>query len=139
VLMPAHYLRTQVQIAREALDQIEQALQAEAAGAVAPLHTARDFIRLRLKRDASFPGGMFGDPRWDLLLVLFVAYEEGREVRQIEVFKEAGVAHTTGVRALREMEEVGLVVCRASETVKRKLIVSLSPEGLERMRQALSP
>lgn len=123
--------------ARSGLDRIEQALAAEPAACGSALRLARNLIDQRRHRDETFPPGFFSDPRWDVLLVLFAAYEEGREVRFIDAFNAAGVPHATGTRAINELEQAGFVATHRPGEWRQKRLVQLTEEGAKRMRRTL--
>jgi hypothetical protein len=61
-------------------------------------------------RDVHFPQRLFGEPARDLLLALFIARDNGREMSVIEAFNAAGVASETGAKLLSMLEQAGLIV-----------------------------
>jgi uncharacterized membrane protein len=92
--------------------------------------SAATMLRQRRKRDACFPPNIFGEYEWDMLLVLFSA---GEEMRQIDVFNQSGVPQTTGLRIIRRLEEAGLVAIRGGGNIYQKRLVRLSEEAVQRM------
>ena len=126
-------LREALKAAREALERANKALAAMSAGATDAGAEAATMLRQRRRRNAYFPPELFGEPGWDMLLVLFKARREQREPRQIHVFNEAGVPHTTGIRMLEQLEAAGLVECERIGPVARRRVVRLTEEAVARM------
>ena len=120
--------------AKASLDRALQALEAGNIRPQAALEAARDQLRILELRNAAFPAAMFGDYRWSILLVLYVAHEEDREVRQADVFKEAGVPHTTGKRIIDELGDLNLVEVRQGNSARAKRFIKLRSEGLDQMK-----
>ncbi|MFT4027090.1 MAG: hypothetical protein QM676_09860 [Novosphingobium sp.] len=54
--------------------------------------------------------GMFGEPAWDILLELFIAARENREVLRAGAHAGAGVPETIAQRWITILENRGLVV-----------------------------
>jgi hypothetical protein len=63
----------------------------------------------RRKRDEHFPPGLFGEPAWDLMLALFIAREDGRELSLAEAVEAAGTDAAAGADAIRKLESNDLV------------------------------
>ena len=131
-------LRRHLVAAKAALERASQAMETRGTQAQAGVEAARTQLRMLRRRNATFPAGLFGDYRWPMLLVLYVAYEEHREVRQIDGFKEAGVPHTTGKRVLDELGELNLIEVRSGGGGQTKRIIQLSPDGLDQMKRFFS-
>ena len=129
-------LRKELTAAREALNRATNALEGgRAAGAAGLSSSAEAMFEERRRRDACFPAGLFAEPQWDMLLVLFKAYAEQRELRQLDIFNEAGVPHTTGLRMIEQLERSGLVERRPGDTFLRKRLVRLTKDAVTRMEQ----
>jgi hypothetical protein len=94
---------------------------------------ARSFERARAELDSYFPGGLFGDPGWSLLLDLYIAHHEGRAVNTSGVCSGANVPQTTGLRWLDRLEGAGLIQRHRHPQDTRFVMVELSPMGLRRM------
>jgi len=62
----------------------------------------------RRKRDEHFPPGLFGEPAWDLLLALYVAFEDGRELSIAEACKAARTDAEAGLNVIRKLESESL-------------------------------
>lgn len=90
---------------------------------------------LRRQREEVLPGNLVADPAWDLLLQLFAAHLDQHRVSTSSLSKKAGVPLTTTVRVLRSLEDAGLVDRRGDPTDSRRVFVSLSKSGVERMHR----
>jgi DNA-binding transcriptional ArsR family regulator len=101
--------------------------------AVAP-QAIRAAIRARRLRDGLFPGGLFEDPAWDMLLDLFAAELEGGRVSVSSLCIAAAVAPTTALRWIGRLAAEGLVERRPDPRDKRRAFVALSPQGSAAMR-----
>ena len=122
--------------ARGALERAASVLRARAVTPEGDLAwKALGLLRDRHKRAEHFPVDFFGEPGWDALLTLYVAPEN--EMRQIDLFSAARVPQTTGLRWQRRLEQEGLVVTRAGPNMRTKLLVKLTPAGLDRLSKLL--
>ena len=131
-------LRDALHSARDALDRANRALAADRSTDAADVDAAAvAMFRQRRRRDACFPKGLFREPEWDMLLVLFKARGEQREMRQIHVFNEASVAHTTGLRMIEQLEQAGLIECERTGPVARRRKVRLTEDAVARMTRFL--
>jgi uncharacterized membrane protein len=127
---------------REALDAAQAALQraseelekTDGADALDLRSAAASMLRQRRKRDACFPPNLFGEYEWDMLLVLFSA---GDEMRQIDVMNQSGVPHTTGLRIMRRLGDAGLVAIRGGGSIYQKRLVRLTAAAVDRMTNLL--
>lgn len=88
----------------------------------------------RRKRDVHFPG-LFGEPGWDLLLGLFIAWEDGREVTWDEACTLARIGPREAPALLARLEDERLVRC--TSTGGRDL-VALTEHGAERLTDYLA-
>jgi DNA-binding MarR family transcriptional regulator len=99
--------------------------------------TVRTLIAARwLRRD--FLGHDAGDPEWSLMLELYAARLEGREVHQTGLSVAAGVAQSTALQATRRLVEAGLFATRPDPRDGRKLLVALTAQAAERIRSYLT-
>jgi hypothetical protein len=85
----------------------------------------------RRARDAHFPSDLFGEPAWDLLLALFMALQEGRELGAAEACGAAGLDPLAGRPLLARVEATGLIE-------RTRTGVKLTSEGVERMTDYLT-
>ncbi len=93
----------------------------------------RDVIRARRMRAAFFPGDLFADPAWDMLLDLFAAELEDRRVSVSSLCIAAAVPGTTALRWIGSMVESGLFERYADAQDRRRAFISLSPKARDGM------
>ena len=129
--MDKQELRDALNAAQAALQRASEELEREGQDDALDLRSAAaSMLRQRRKRDACFPPNIFGEYEWDMLLVLFTA---GAEMRQIDLFGQAVVPNTTGLSILRRLEDAGLVKRREGDSTKQKRLVRLTEEAVQRM------
>ncbi|MFD1787619.1 winged helix DNA-binding protein [Sphingomonas floccifaciens] len=90
-------------------------------------NVVRDTIRSRRMRAAHFPPDLFADPAWDMLLDLFAAELEGRQVSVSSLCIAAHVPGTTALRWIGSMVEAGLFERYADPADRRRAFISLAP------------
>ena len=89
--------------------------------------------RARQRRDRYLPKELFGEPAWDMLLDLFVASLQDRQISVSSACLASGVPTTTALRWLGQLERGGLVERRAIPQDQRVVWVKLSAKGLQAM------
>ena len=94
--------------------------------------------RIRKRRDRHFPPWLIGEPGFSILLDLYLAQCEAREITVSGVAFGAGVPLTTGLRWLEKLESAGLIVRYAHPQDTRLSMVRLSDDGFGRMTASLS-
>ncbi len=87
--------------------------------------SVRTLIRARQARERFLPADLFGEPAWDMLLDLFVARLEVRDVSVSSLCIAARVPTTTALRWIRTLCEAGLFERRDDLTDARRAFVSL--------------
>jgi DNA-binding MarR family transcriptional regulator len=99
------------------------------------LAVARLWYLVRQARTDHFSPAMFGEPAWDILLVLYLK-EAGSAAPTISgVARAAGIPVTTAFRWLDYLDEKHLIVRQRSSDDARALTVSLSDEGRKRLER----
>jgi DNA-binding MarR family transcriptional regulator len=99
--------------------------------------TVRSIIAARwLRRD--FLGFDVGDPEWSLMLELYAARLEGRQVHQTGLSVAAGVPQSTALQATRRLVEAGIFATRPDPNDGRKLLVALTAPAAARIRSYLT-
>ena len=88
----------------------------------------------RRRRDEYFPLGLFGEPAWDLLLSLFIAGDDGREVSLEEAYRAAKVDPEDGPALIDRLVDKRLV---ARSRTRRNSIV-LTADGMDRLSDYLA-
>lgn len=86
----------------------------------------REIIKLRRLRDRLLGADLFADPGWDILLDLFAAQEEGREVSVSSLCIAASVPPTTALRWIGNMTETGHLIRRQDPHDARRVYIELS-------------
>lgn len=83
------------------------------------------------RRRAAIPGtgGLFGEPAWDILLDLFIAAEEGRQVALESACAHAGVPDANAQRWVAILEKRGMVVRETSPQALWREYVRLTPQA----------
>lgn len=104
---------------------------AELAGIVAGL------IRSRQKRGAIFSRGLFSDPAWDILLVLFLAELRQHRIVLTQVARATSTPMSTTLRWTETLQQKGWVQRRPDPTDRRRFFVELSTHGSAAMREWL--
>lgn len=88
----------------------------------------RRLIRKRRQREQHFPSDLFADPAWDMMLDLYAAHYERREISVSSLCIAAAVPATTALRWIKTMVEDGRFVRVADPDDGRRIIVSLADD-----------
>jgi hypothetical protein len=121
-------------IVHQAMARIE-ALSLSSGDAGISLHAVAERLYSdRRKRDEHFPPGLFGEPAWDLLLALFIAREDGRELNLTEAFEAAGADAKAGPEVISKLESNDLV----ARTGPEGGTVRLTERAVERLSDYLA-
>lgn len=94
----------------------------------------REIIKMRRLRDRLLGADLFADPGWDILLDLFAAQEEGREVSVSSLCIAAAVPPTTALRWIGNMTEAGYLVRRQDPHDARRVYIELSEAMSEKLK-----
>lgn len=95
---------------------------------------ARKIYALRRKRAAFFGNpDLFGEPAWDILLDLYIAQGEGKQVSVSSACIGSAAPATTGLRWLSVLADQGLVVRENDPEDHRRVLVRLTGAGLAAM------
>ncbi|MCZ8369548.1 MAG: MarR family transcriptional regulator [Porphyrobacter sp.] len=91
---------------------------------------ARKAYALRRKRTVIFGNpDLFGEPAWDILLDLYIAHGEGKQVSVSSACIGSAAPPTTGPRWLGVLADEGLVMREADADDHRRVLVRLTPAG----------
>jgi hypothetical protein len=136
-------LSSEVARIARALDELARSAPPARAepGADAPTAEAariRAMIRARRARESFFPGDLFADPAWDILLDLMAAHIEGKPVSVSSLCIAAAVPATTALRWIRTLTDQGLLVRQPDPHDGRRVFVGLSDQAVEAMRAYLA-
>ncbi|MDP8994687.1 MAG: hypothetical protein M3N07_06880 [Pseudomonadota bacterium] len=127
-------------------EQLYEALRLERATLpIAPPLAAGELLSLarrmwvgRRIRDRIFGRGMFPNPAWNILLDLFIAGEEGRNVTIKSACVAADVPQSTALRYIAHLIEVRLARRLQHPSDARSAYLKLSERGRSRMIEFLS-
>lgn len=118
---------------------IEETILARSEGASAAaarrLAEAKALLTGSRRREACFPGLRLGDPTWDMILELYVASVEGRDLPVSHLCSLSGGSITTALRHIEQLEALGHVRRSADAADRRRVNVKLLPglaEAVER-------
>jgi hypothetical protein len=100
--------------------------------------TLRVMIGSRALRGRYFPGELFADPAWDILLDLTRAALERQQVSVSSVCIAASVPMSTALRWVRQMTEAGLLRRWTDPKDRRRDLIALTDETAAHMRNYLS-
>lgn len=93
------------------------------------------YVKAHRRRDLLFSPGLFSDPAWEILLDLFVAKGESRDVAMDSVCLAAGVPASTAWRKFAMLEAEGLVTRHADPDDRRKTHVEVTPLAIDCIRR----
>lgn len=100
------------------------------------LSLARKAYAMRRKRAAIFGNiDLFGEPAWDILLDLYIALGEGKNVSVSSACIGSAAPPTTGLRWLGVLADEGLVVRENDAADHRRVLVRLTPAGIAAMER----
>lgn len=90
--------------------------------------TVRRYLKMRRERERLFPG-LFGDPAWDMLLLLYVYRAANIPLQVSAIAGLANVAGTTSLRYLDLMIERELIVRSPDPHDRRRIWLVLTPKA----------
>ena len=115
-----------------------EALQAEITQSpttLVPPKDIRAFIRARAQRQRFFGADLFADPAWDILLELYACELSQQRVSVSKLCFAVSVPTTTVLRWLALLERQGLIRRDDDPMDRRRVWVSLSSTGLDKMER----
>ena len=92
-----------------------------------------ELYRERRRRERIFSLNLFGEPAWDILLDLFSAHLQDKQISVTSVCIAANVAPTTALRWISELQEKLLIERFDSDTDRRVKWVRLTPSASKLM------
>ena len=102
------------------------------------LALARRLGSIRQTRDSVFGRELCPNPLWNILLDLFIAGEEGRNVTIKSACVAAGVPQSTALRHIAHLIEVRLAARNQHPSDARSAYLKLTDRGRARMAEFLS-
>jgi DNA-binding MarR family transcriptional regulator len=85
----------------------------------------------RQRRRKFFPGELFADPAWDIMLGLYCAHGRGEKISVTTLGQSVGLPHTTSLRWLKELANAGLVERVRDPGHRRRIFVTLTASAYE--------
>jgi DNA-binding MarR family transcriptional regulator len=126
-----------VQRGRRLTESLERLLQPPGPEESAPLisryslvNRAKQEVNHRRRRAKTFGGSMFGEPAWDMLLILYIEHERPR-LTVSRLTERSGGPPTTALRWLEYLESHGLIRRESHPTDGRAVHIALTTEGVE--------
>jgi predicted transcriptional regulator len=98
----------------------------------------RDAIMVRSLRNKLFPSGLFSDPAWDMVLDLMLASIEHRQISISSLCIASNAPTTTALRCIKALVLHGIIEIEADSEDRRRKIVKLTRNTLERMMKIIS-
>lgn len=117
-----------VRLPRKAVE--ESLLSAAAAGGTIAdlrLGEAKAILAGRRRRTRCFSGARFLDPSWDMILELYVAQGEHRDIAVSQLCSLSGASMTTALRHIEQLEAVGYIERIPDPADRRRANVSMLP------------
>jgi DNA-binding MarR family transcriptional regulator len=99
---------------------------------------ARKIYRFRRKIDEIYDyDGFSRSPAWDIMLDLFEANAKGRSISVSSASIGAACPETTALRWLHALEQMGLISRSFDTCDKRRMLISMTRDGLQKTTDAL--
>jgi DNA-binding MarR family transcriptional regulator len=129
VTLSGRDLRDATRLLRTLLENTDETLPSSSAYARHLLvESARQAVAKRQTRRGHFPAEMFGEPGWDILLILYTE-EQNTRLPVSRLVTASGCPATTGLRWLEYLESQDLVCRRPHPTDRRVELVELTKKG----------
>ncbi|WP_306423821.1 response regulator [Brucella intermedia] len=97
-----------------------------------------DLLRIRSVRSQFFPGKLFVDPAWNMLMELMEGHLTGTQSTAFNLYVISGVPLATASRRLDDLTKSGLVHRRVDPTDGRQQIVRLTDTAIRLMTSYLT-
>jgi len=99
------------------------------AASLDPRELAKQLLAQRMARFDHFPAELFHEPAWDMLLALYVAYEERRTMNVKTLVGSAHAPVTTSQRWIDHLHKLKLIDRVIDPVDRRRMEISLSDQG----------
>lgn len=90
-------------------------------------------ISERRRRSSYFPGALFADPAWDILLLLALASARDHRLSVSKICSSVEAPMTTALRWITKLTSQGFLVRRHDPLDRRRRYIELSPEAYAMM------
>lgn len=98
---------------------------------------ATRILAQRRLRAQYFDGDLFHEPAWDMLLILFLARDDPAPIHVKTLVGLSEAPATTAQRWIEHLDQIGLVARKTDAADRRRIEVTLSRDGRERMEAYL--
>jgi len=123
---------------RRTLDALSRAAQREESVAERGLvEGARHLLQARNRMAGMLPKGLLRDSAWDMILELFISYEEGGVLYVKQLILSSGESAAAAIRRIDRLEEARLIERFADPLDGRRVIVRISERGRTAMLSML--
>lgn len=99
--------------------------------------TLKRYLKMRRERERLFPK-LFGDPAWDMLLLLYVYRAAGVPLQVSAIAGLANVPGTTSLRYLELMIEHQLINRTPDPRDRRRIWLTMTPKAVKLLEQWLT-
>jgi len=96
---------------------------------------ASSIYAARRRRNELFDPSLFGEPAWDMLLILFVCKARGDEISTSALCARSNTPHATGLRWIDRLQKQGLVRRTRAAGDSRVMLVEVTANGYSLMRR----
>lgn len=97
------------------------------------LRVAKQAVAVRRSRERSFGEDLFADPAWEVLIDLFIAQVEGKDVTIGDACIAASVPLTSALRCCQALHSRKLVRREADQRDKRRVLLRLTNPTFDKM------
>jgi len=101
------------------------------------IDAARHELKKRRRRTQLLSEGMFGEPAWEMLLLLYIE-QQGTRLNLARLSENLGLPGTTALRWLSYLEDRGLIQREAHPTDQRSAFLKLTDKAIEALDVYLS-
>jgi len=128
----AHAIQRALSLAED--DGTDAIAPASASASLASPSYLKALVAARADRNAIFQSSLFSDPAWDMMLDLAVAEAAGRPISVTSLCIASGAPTTTALRRIDDLKDAGLIDRVPDARDKRRILVTLTDQGRERMK-----
>lgn len=111
------------------LDEMAEVPSAGAAATAAMLDAARRERSARRERQRLFGAILLSEPSWDMLIDLFIAGEEGRQMSLRGLCRDSSMAESVALRCIAHLVEERLVARQSQPDGDRNSLLALTEQG----------
>lgn len=98
---------------------------------------AEDILTDRDRRTTHFPGELFSEPAWDMLLCLFIADARNICLSEADVYAASREPHSTAMRWINFMTSLGIIEHTQASQNEQPRYIKITASGATQMRNYL--